>query len=617
MPVGLLGALAHLPEEPLLASALDAVNRLHGGLGCALFRVESEMALSADELGDERSGGIVLRPEGSAPAALLRDRFLQAAGDLLAKACEPVARDAAASGEAIVAEARLAGGRCLVVALPAMEEGRVATVLCRAQELSHRGEAAALAALQMAGLLRQLAMSRSETGRIRSRFERVSALIELVGAASDGVDFEECARRLANHLREIFECETVALSLKTWRGHRLAAVSGETGPVESHSPGRRAILSHLSEAAQQKRTLLYRRDGHRGGGPSAAPVALPLRECFNPAVSLCLPFLDAAGASHGAWLFLWKTEPAGFEEKRVLLEAAGPEVAPLLGLLHRAKPGPVLGPFVRLWKRGTRNARRAVRILAAALAAAAFVPLPYPVRATCELQPVVRRVIAAPFDGVLLRATARAGEVVAAGQLLAEMDGRELRSQLAEAVANRERAAKESDQALAEGRVAEARMAALEAEGLGHQIELLEYRRGHLEVRSPIDGLILRGNLERSEGAPMRVGDPLFEVGPLERLVAEIAVDANDVSLVRTGARASLKFESHANGTLVSAILRVAPKSEWIDDRNVFLCEAEIGNGDGALRAGLEGKAKIEGPRRPLVWIWGRDAWLALRYHLW
>ncbi len=617
IPTGLLGTLAALPEELVLPSVLESLNRLHGGLGCVLFRVESGIALSADELGDEASGGIALVPELSVPAPVLNERFLQASGDLLGKACEPVARESVKSGEAVVAEARLAGGRCVVVAVPSMEGGQAGAVLCRVQEIQHRGEAAALAALQMAGLLRLVSLARTETGRMRSRFGRIAALIELPGAAASGIDFAECARRLANHLRDLFGCETVALSLKSWRGHRLVAVSGETGPVESHSLGRRALFSHLAEAAQQGRTLLYRRDGHHGGGPSAAPIAIPLREWFDPAVSVCLPLVDAGGTTRGAWLFLWKTEPPDLDETRVLIEAAGPEVGPLLTLLHRAKPGPVLGPLVRLWKRGTQNTRRALGVAAIVAGLAALAPLSYPVRATCELQPVVRRVIAAPFDGVLMRATARAGEVVTEGQLLAEMDGRELRSQLAEAIANRERAAKESDQALAEGRIAEARMAELEAEGLSHEIELLEYRRRNLELRSPINGIILRGDLERSEGAPMRVGDPLFEVGPLEWLVAEIAVDATDVPLVKPGARVTVKFESHANDSLTSRILRVSPKSEWIEDRNVFLCEAEIANPRGLLRAGLEGKAKIEGPRRPLAWIWARDAWLALRYHFW
>lgn len=615
-PVGMLGLLAGLPESQLLPAALDALNRLHGGLGCVVFRVEPKVVLSSAETGGEGDDA-ELMPELSAPGGLLLERFLHAAGELLVKACVPAALESARSGEAVLTEARLAGGRCLVMAVPSMEEGRVTSVLCRAQELQHRGESASLAAMQATGLLRLLAERRGESERIQARFGRVAAFVELLASSAGGLDFAECARRLANHLRETMECEMVAISLRDWRGHRLAGVSGEVGPVESHSPGRRALLSHLSEAAHQGRTLLYRRGESRRQGPERAPAGLSLRECFDPAVSLCLPLTDAEGRTRGAWLFLWKEEPSDFEEKRALAQAASPEVAPLVALLHRAKPGPALGTVLRLWKRASLTARRAVAGAAACALVAAFVPWPYPVRANCELQPVVRRIVAAPFDGILLRSSVRAGEVVRQGQLLAEMDGRELRSQLAEAIANRERAAKESDQALAEGRVAEARMASLEAEGLSHEIELLEYRRRHLEVRSPIDGLVLQGDLERSEGAPLRVGDPLFEVGPLDRLVAEIAVSAKDVPLVREGAGAVLKLESRANGTVRGQVLRVAPKSEWIEDRNVFLCEVEIGNPGGDLRAGLKGRAKIEGPRRPLLWILGRDAWLALRYHLW
>jgi len=617
-PSGLLGQLADLPDDQVLPAALGTVNRLHGGLGCVAFRVESALALTPGEEADPAAGiPVEFLAECAVPGAILSERFLHAAGEILQKACEPAAREAVRGGEAILIEANLAGGRCLVMAVPAKQNGQVTAVLCRAQELQHRGEAASLAALQAAGLLRLLAEMRGETQRIRARFGRVAALIELIGASGRGIDFPECARLLANFLSETFECDLVALSLKTWRGHRVAAVSGETGPAEAHSPGRRAILSHLSESLHQGRALLYRREDHRRGGPASAPVAVPLREWYDPAVSYCLPLVDREGKKRGAWLFLWKSEPRDFDEKRALIEAASPEVAPLLSLLHQAKPGAAVGTVLRLWKKGSISVRRLVMVLGGAALVAALLPLPYPVRATCELQPVVRRVIAAPFDGILLRSTVRAGEVVREGDLLAEMDGRELRSQLAEAIANRERAAKESDQVLAEGRVAEARMAALEAEGLAHEIELLEYRRQHLEVRSPIDGLILQGDLERSEGAPLRVGDPLFEVGPLERLVAEVAVPATDVPLVRAGAKVTLKLESHATSTVASVIGRVAPKSEWLQDQNVFLCEAEIGNPEGDLRAGLKGKAKIEGPRRPLLWNLSRDAWLALRYHFW
>ena len=109
----------------------------------------------------------------------------------------------------------------------------------------------------------------------------------------------------------------------------------------------------------------------------------------------------------------------------------------------------------------------------------------------------------------------------------------------------------------------------------------------------------------------------LYEVGPLDRLVAEVAVPASEISLVEIGAKVDLKLESRVNLTVESTILRIAPKSEWLDEANVFLCEAEIENPENQLRAGLKGKAKVAGPRRPLIWNLCRDGWLALRYRLW
>lgn len=614
VPPNVMGHLTSLPERATLPAALDALNRLHGGWGCVLYRVEDSVVLSPAGTGDA-SPPKALSLEVAAPAQSLLDRFHHASGELLTLACDATAREAIAGAEPLLAEAELAGQRCLVMALPVFEGADLTACLCRVHSPNQRGEATAMAGLQLAGLLRLLTEARSEASLIRSRFGKVAAFVELLAASEGGTDFAECARRLANHLREVLECDTVALAVRGIGRTRLAAVSGESGPAEAHSPGRRALLAHLSEAIHRRQPLTTRRSSD--GSTPDDEGAVSLREWFDPALSLCLPLIDAQGKLRGGWLFLWNREPADLDEKRALIMAATPEVAPLLSLLHRAKPGAAVGAILRLWKRGSLSQRRLAIGAIAVLLCAGLIPLPYPVRSDCELQPVVRRVIAAPFDGILLRSAVRAGEVVKSGQLLAELDGREVRSQLSETIARRERALKESDLALAEDRVADARMAAFEAEGLGHEIRLLEYRQEHLQVRSPINGLVLQGDLDRSEGAPLRTGDPLFEVGPLDRLVAEIAVEATDISLVRPGAKVSLKWEADARSTMTSEISRISPRSEWVEDKNVFICEAEIGNPDGTLRAGLKGKGRIEGPRRPLIWIWARDAWLSLRYHLW
>jgi hypothetical protein len=531
---------------------------------------------------------------------LLQEKFLNASGELLVQACERVISKVIQAKVALSIPSTLAGQTCLVMAVPVLERGKVTAILCRVHDLKQTAETARL-----------VAKTRKSHRAMTRRFGKVAAFVELLAASEGGVDFSECARSLANHLCEAMECDTVALSVNRRGTQHLAAVSGESGPGEAHSPGRRAILNHLTEVVHRGQPCLSRRD--EAGGSAASG----LRQWFDPALSLCLPLTDAQGKTRGAWLFLWNEEPDDLDEKESLLKAATPEVAPLLSLLYRAKPGAAIGGIKRLWNRGTLTQRHLAVAAGVAAVIGLFIPLPYPVKATCELQPVVRRVIAAPFDGTLRQSFVRAGEVVTKGQILAEMDGREIRSQLSEALAQKERATKESDNALSQGHIAEARIAALEAEGLDYHIELLKYRQEHLEVRSPIEGLVLQGDLERSEGAPLRVGDTLYEVGPLDRLVAEVAVPASEIALVEVGAKVDLKLESRVNLTVESTILRIAPKSEWIEDANVFLCEAEIENPENLLRAGLKGKAKVAGPIRPLIWNLCRDGWLALRYRLW
>ncbi|MEZ5430439.1 MAG: hypothetical protein R3F31_04525 [Verrucomicrobiales bacterium] len=43
----------------------------------------------------------------------------------------------------------------------------------------------------------------------------------------------------------------------------------------------------------------------------------------------------------------------------------------------------------------------------------------------------------------------------------------------------------------------------------------------------------------------------------------------------------------------------------------------ELTNPEGRLRPGLKGKGRIEGPRRPFIWGWLRDAWNAIRFLFW
>ena len=92
------------------------------------------------------------------------------------------------------------------------------------------------------------------------------------------------------------------------------------------------------------------------------------------------------------------------------------------------------------------------------------IPLPYRVACDCELQPVLRRFVAAPYAGILERTFAENGDIVSKDQLLAQMDGRNLRIELSGLQAELAGAKKKRDLALAQGDIANSQIARSEME---------------------------------------------------------------------------------------------------------------------------------------------------------
>ena len=246
------------------------------------------------------------------------------------------------------------------------------------------------------------------------------------------------------------------------------------------------------------------------------------------------------------------------------------------------------------------------------LSALLAVPWPYKVRCDCTVEPVVRRYVAAPFNGTLDQALARPGEVVGQGMVLARLDGRELTWERASVESDHGRAEKRRDAAFAARNYAEAEIAKLEIERLAMKMQLLDHRVDHLEVRSPIDGVVTSGDLERAQGAPVELGQTLFEVAPLDRMIVEVAVPQREIAHVAAGQSVLVRLDALPQRSWELELERVQPRSELRDHDNVFLAEVSLNNADGSLRPGMDGRAAIVTRRRSLAWIVFHKPWESL-----
>ncbi|MEM0969937.1 MAG: HlyD family efflux transporter periplasmic adaptor subunit, partial [Verrucomicrobiota bacterium] len=275
------------------------------------------------------------------------------------------------------------------------------------------------------------------------------------------------------------------------------------------------------------------------------------------------------------------------------------------------------GAWKRFWG-GASQVKKTVFVAAPILfAGVMLLPLPYRIAADCRLQPKQSRQIAAPFDGILEESFVKPGMRVGEGDLLAVLDGKEIHWRLANAKARREAAMKERDQALPKGDVGAMQLAQLEADGLALEVELLEYKKENLEIRAPIEGTVLSGNLERSKGVPVSTGQKLFDLAPIDTFEVEIHVPDSEVNSVEVGQKVQFRLESQARFRFESTLSEVYPISEVHDDRNVFVCLSTIDGKGEVLRPGMRGKARIVTPARPLGWIIFHRLWDSIRLRFW
>jgi RND family efflux transporter MFP subunit len=239
------------------------------------------------------------------------------------------------------------------------------------------------------------------------------------------------------------------------------------------------------------------------------------------------------------------------------------------------------------------------------------------VAARTTIEGSVQRAAVAPYDGFIRHAPVRAGATVRKGDLLAEMDDRDLRLDHAKWAAEREQVAGRYGEALAKRERAAVGIIAAQLAQAESQLALAEEKLARTRISAPFDGLIVSGDLSQSLGAPVEKGKVLFELAPLDAYRVALRIDERDVGFVRPGQRGELALSGIAGETLPFVVRTVTAVSTPQDGRNFFRVEAQLDRATARLRPGMEGVGKVSIEKRSLVWIWTRNFVDWLRLSLW
>ncbi|CAN5287386.1 hypothetical protein BH11PSE10_BH11PSE10_04480 [soil metagenome] len=351
------------------------------------------------------------------------------------------------------------------------------------------------------------------------------------------------------------------------------------------------------------------------GRDEALPMPLPAHRLLQQslgAVSLAsLPLRRGHALPRAALLFVFEgggPGPAAMARLRLTMRL----VLPWLETLHeRERPLPlrladalreraqgVLGPQRLAWKAGSLSA-------AALLLYALIAHWDYRVGANGQLATDSTRVISAQFDGRVDDAKVSAGQIVKEGELLAQLDVRELTHQVNDAQAELQRYTAEADKARAAGALAElevgtARAAQSQAR-LTRTLEMIEQAAN----RAPFDGVVVEGDRQELQGAPVRKGDKLYRLARVEKMYATLQVPERDAALLKAGAAGELVLMSRPDEKLPLRVLAVIPVAQTKgQEGNHFLVRAELtGTPADWWRPGMSGTARIDAGERQVAWI--------------
>lgn len=451
--------------------------------------------------------------------------------------------------------------------------------------------------------------------------ERLMATLDLLASAMTEQKFSAAANALVTDLAVRLDCDRVSLGFRDEAHARVKAVS-HSAQIGQRMNLIQAIGRAMDEAIDQKTPIRFPLNEEQ---PLVTRDHAALARQHGNLSLLTVPFVTIEGVG-GAFVF----ERSGdhrftdaeldlcqavvalcsriLEEKRLNDRSLGARVADRAGVQ--------LARFIGPRHFGRKLA--AVLVMAAVVFFSVF-STPYTLGANSTLDGAIRRVLVVPFDGYVETARQRAGDVVKAGTVMATLDRRDLQLEYLRWASQADQYKNQYQEALAKSDRVQLNITLTQLNQAQAQMALLAEQLARAEITAPFDGIVVSGDLSQSLGGPVKRGQTLFEIAPLNEYRVILEVDETDIASVRQGQTGELMLTSLPKEVFPLVIGHITPVTTSREGRTYFRVEATVGRVSERLRPGMEGISKIEVGERLLIWQWTHRMvdWLSLVMWSW
>lgn len=447
--------------------------------------------------------------------------------------------------------------------------------------------------------------------------DRLRSALDLSAVCLGEGSLSELLHELLFELREQFGATGASLGWVSGLRARLALRSDTIGP-EKGTPLAAATVAAMEECLDHGRLTEWIEG-------ATLPAHQTLRERSAAMHVASLPLVS--GAQTVAIVTFERATAAPFtDDQRARLEA----LSGLLGALLHQRQQAQAHALSRLLDHskealnalfGPRHlvAKFALTTTLLLFALLTLFPIEHRIRAHTVVEGAVQHTLAAPFQGFIGASHQRAGDRVRAGQLLAELDARELLLERTRAQSEREQYDRKIRDALAQhdmGNLQVLRASEAQAQAA---LDLAEEKIQRARITAPIDGILISGDWSQQLGAPVEIGQKLFEVAPLSRFRVILEVEEQDIAHVREGQHGRLVLNGIEGKPMAFTVARITPLASAHEGKNIFRVEARILDAADRLLPGMEGAGKIHAGQQPLGWVLFHPFidWLSLKlWHL-
>ncbi len=445
-----------------------------------------------------------------------------------------------------------------------------------------------------------------------------TAVVAILATCYEQKSYQETLIRLVTVLTRTLDCDKVAVG-EFQKHHTKVIALSNNAHFDNRTNFIQKLADAMDEAIEQDSFVKF---------PNSKTATIQrehqeLAQKFGSGSILTIPIF-ADGSIFGA-VTLLRGEEKPFDEKTIrFCEQTFALLTPFLAL-KKTDEEPLIAKLLLSFKKhikflfGVEKLKLKLFLtgIAGVLVLASLLQGDFNITADAILEGKTQRVIAAPVSGYLISASARAGDAVRKGEIMASLDDSELKLELSKLGGQLQKYRREYREALSTSDLVKVRVISAQIEQATAEMELTKKQIQQIALTAPYDGIVIEGDLSQQLGSPIERGDTLFKISPLEGYRIILKVNERSISYVKPGQIGSLVLSSIPGSKVNLTVQKITAVAKADNGQNIFRVEANLDNPPPLLRPGMEGIGKIKVGQASLLWIWTHEMIDWFRLWIW